>query len=209
MAHLFKVVEVIQNLEKMKLQNLKKQTGLAMLTTFMALVMVSCGDNKPKDTKEMAEDKNKEMQDTRTGEKDAQFLVDAAEINLEEIQLGQLAQSKGMTAEVKELGKMMETAHKKGMAEVKNLAMQKNIEIPTTLTENGMEAYQKLSEKTGTDFDKSYADMMVKGHKDAIDKFEKASKDATDGDIMRWATTMLPELNTHLEHAKETKDKLK
>ena len=43
----------------------------------------------------------------------SKILVNAAEINLEEIQLGQLAQKYSLNADVKSLGKMMETEHAK------------------------------------------------------------------------------------------------
>ena len=52
-----------------------------------------------------------------------------------------------------------------------------------------------------SDFDKEYCDMMVKGHKDAIDKFEKAINDASDPDIKAWASSMLPALRIHLDHS--------
>ena len=102
---------------------------------------------------------------------------------------------------VKELGKMMEDAHTKSMNDLTALAKSKNITLPTSTTDNGMDAYKKLSDKSGTDFGKSYSDMMVSGHKDAIALFEKASTSSTDPDIKAWATETLPTLRTHLDHA--------
>ena len=43
--------------------------------------------------------------------------------------------------------------------------------------------------------------MMVEGHKAAISKFEKESKDATDPGIRAWAASMLTALRTHLDSA--------
>jgi len=48
---------------------------------------------------------------------DAQFLTSAAEINLEEIQLGQLAKKKITMIDVQELGKMMKTGHRKSLSD--------------------------------------------------------------------------------------------
>jgi putative membrane protein len=107
------------------------------------------------------------------------------------------------------LGKMMEDEHSKAMEDLKSLAAKKQVTIPTAATEKIQDAYKKLSEKTGKDFDKEYSDMMVKGHKDAIDKFEKAAKDAEDADIRNWASSMLPSLNAHLEHARQCEEKVK
>ena len=149
----------------------------------------------------MAEDHNEAKFDDNKTEDDAQFLVNAAEINLMEIQLGNLAAEKGSMTEVKEMGKMMVDEHTKNLEELKGLAAKKSITIPTSLTDEGQDAYKKLTEKSGKDFDKEYSDMMVNGHKDAIDKFEKASDKASDQDVKQWATTTLPALRKHLDHA--------
>src|SRR5688572_32420960 len=47
--------------------------------------------------------------------------------------------------------------------------------------------------------DKEYCDMMVKGHKEAINAFENAASNAYDADIKAWASSMLPSLRTHLD----------
>lgn len=184
--------------------------GLLQLTFgFSMLMFVSC-DTAPKaeDTKEIAEDQNEEKFDNNKQENDAQFLVNAAEINLEEIQLGKLAQQKGTAPHIKELGKMMEDAHTKSLNEIKTLAQSKSISVPTSPTENAQDAYNKLNEKSGNDFDKAFADMMVNGHKDAIDKFEKASMDGNDPEIKNWASTTLPVLRTHFDHSMESQNKI-
>ena len=160
----------------------------------------SCNNSKPEDTKEVAEEHNDAKFDNAK-EDDAKFLVSAAEINLEEINLGQLAQNNSMNADVKSLGKMMETEHTKALSDLQALAAKKQITIPTALTDDGMSASKKLMEMKASKFDKEYCDMMVNGHKDAISKFEKASTDATDADIRNWASSMLPALRTHLDHS--------
>lgn len=178
----------------------------------LALLMTSFGcdnANKPKDTKEMAEDRNEDRFDTRRQEKDADFLVKAAEINLKEIQLGQLARQRGGSDYVRELGRMMEQAHSQSQNDLIVLAQRKAITIPTSLTEDGRDAYEKLGKQSAEDFDLEYADMMVKGHKDAIDKFEKASLDAGDADIRTWASNTLPELRTHLQHSEQCQERCK
>ena len=183
------------------------------LTWTIALVMalsVGCSNSrKPEDSKEIAEDKNEAVIEDRKDEKDAQFLVDAAEINLEEISLGQLAQAKGSMKDVQELGKMMETDHTKTLSDLKALADKKSIAIPTTITEKGQKKYNDMNEKSPKDFDKDYCEAMVKGHKDAIDKFEKAATDCKDADIRAWASSVLPALHTHLEHATACEEKVK
>ena len=173
---------------------------LTICILIKTVTLPSCNNSKPEDTKEVAEESNEAKFDN-TNEKDAAFLVAAAEIHLEEIQLGQLAQKNGQMTDVKELGKMMEEEHTKAFKDLQALSSQKQITIPLALTDDGKEANKKLLSKSGKDFDKAYCDMMVKGHKDAIDKFKKASTNATDPDIRKWASDMLPALQTHLDHS--------
>ena len=185
-----------------KLKNLKTALIDGTLIIALAFGISSCGNNaKTEDTKEVAEDHNEAKFDDNKTEGDAEFLVNAAEINMMEIQLGELVASKAMMGEVKELGKMMVTQHTKSLTELKGLAEKKMMTIPTELTNEGKDMYEKLNKKSGMDFDKEYCDMMVNGHKDAIDKFEKASANSTDADIKEWATSSLPALRTHLDHS--------
>lgn len=184
--------------------------GTLLKVTFVItiLLIASCNNNKnPEDPKVVAEERNDDKFDNKRQVKDVQFLVNAAETNLEEIQLGRLAQQKGSLVHVKELGKMMEDAHTKSQRELAALADRKTIAIPTSLTDDTKDAYEKLNEKTGNDFDKAYADLMVSRHKDAIDTYEKVYSDASDSDIKNWARASLPDLRKHLEHSIECKRK--
>ncbi|MCY7409663.1 MAG: DUF4142 domain-containing protein [Chitinophagales bacterium] len=191
---------------KTTIQILNKALRTAGAITASAILLItlaftSCTNNSAQeDTKEIANDQN-DAKFENPKQTDAEFLVNAAEINLEEIQLGQLAQSNGMMSEVKELGKMMQAEHSKSLTDLQALAASKQITIPTSLTNEGQDANKKLSDEKGKDFDKEYCNMMVKGHKDAIDIFEKQSTEGTDAEIKSWATGMLPALRSHLDHS--------
>jgi len=132
---------------------------------------------------------------------EAAFMMSAAEINMEEIKLGKLAQQKGTMKHVKELGKMMVTEHTQAMAGLSAMAKTKMVIIPATESEKIMNAYKMLNEKTGKDFDKAYSNMMVNGHKEAIALFEKTAMQTKDADVKAMTTAMIPKLKTHLEHA--------
>lgn len=194
------------------MKNVRRTTRRSMAylgaLTLSLFVVHACGGN-PDDPKEIAEDQNEEKFDDRQSEKDADFLVEAAAINLEEIKLGELAQERGMMEDTKALGKMMVNEHTAALKDLKALAAKKNITIPAVLTEDGQDAWDDLNEEKGMSFDKEYASMMVQGHKSAIRKFENASSNAEDADIRNWASSMLPGLRTHLEHSEACKEKAK
>lgn len=187
----------------------KMLLGTAVFT--MAFAMQSCKDEaKQEDPKEVAEDENEaRFDDTNDDmEKDSDFLVAAAEVDMKQIELGKLAQQKSANKDVQALGKMMVDQHMKASADTKALAAKKGVTLPAELTEKGQDAYKEFNDKTGHDFDKAYADKMVDGHEKMIKKMEKASEKAEDADIRMWAANMLPVLRTHLDHAKMTKEKV-
>lgn len=184
---------------KMKKKNLIKVPMFMATVAISFVLMASCNNNlKAKDTKVVAEEHNDAEFDNKKQQKDAQFLVNVAEIHLEQIQLGKLAQQVGRTTHVKELGKTMEDAHNKSMNDLTTLANSKMVTIPASPTNDAKDAYKVLNEKSGKDFDKAYADMMVNKHKDAIETFEKASTNSNDTDIKNWASLALPNLRKHL-----------
>lgn len=185
--------------------------GRAILGAGLIILFLnSCkNETKQEDPKEVAEDANEAKFDSiDSKEDDSEFLVDQAEINLAEIEIGKLAQQKSTNAEVKKFGKMLVDEHTKSASEVSALAKTKNFTLPTSLTEEGQDEYNKLNEKSGVDFDKKFADMMIDGHEKAIDKLQKASKDATDEDVRQWASGNIAGLTAHLEHAKMLKQNL-
>jgi putative membrane protein len=183
--------------------------GSTLFTAVILMIFVACNQQRPEDTKDTAEDRNDAKFDENKNEKDAKFLVDAAEIDLMEIQLGQLASTKATAADVKDLGKMMEEQHSKSLDNLKALAAKKTVSLPTSITDDGQDHYKKLADKNGNDFDKEFCDMMVDGHKDAISKFEKASTESNDAEIKDWAAATLPTLRNHLDHALTCQEKVK
>lgn len=185
--------------------------GKAILGAGLLIIFLnSCkNETKQEDPKEVAEDSNEAKFDSIDDKKDdSEFLVDIAEVNLAEIEIGKLAQIKSTNPEVKKFGKMLVDEHTKSASEVSALAKAKNFTLPTSLTEDGQEEYKKLNEKSGLDFDKKFADMMIDGHQKAIDKLQKATQDAKDQDVKLWASNNIAPLTAHLEHAKLLKQDL-
>ena len=176
-----------------------KKFLIVCLAFVLAYALTSC-NNVPKqeDTKKVAEEHN-EAKFAAAKEADAQFLVNAAEMNLEEIKLGELAQTNSTMSDVKKLGAMMKTDHAQGLKDLQVLAASKQVTLPTSITDNGQAAYSKIMNKKGHAFDKDYCDMAVTTHKIAVDKFEKAATSVADADIKAWAATILPALRTHLD----------
>lgn len=182
--------------------HLKTKLSQSIIIIIALFSITACTTNKkPEDTKEVAKDQNEEKFNNTRKEKDALFLVNAAEISLKEIQLGQLAQQTSKVADIKKLGKMMEEEHRKSLDQLIILADKKSIVIPKSLTDDAMEANKKLLNTLDVNFNLEYCNMMVSGHRDAISLFDKASAESIDLDIKEWAVNTLPILQSHLDYA--------
>ena len=130
---------------------------------------------------------------------DSSFLTDAIQINLAEIAIGDLAQKNGASDDVKAYGKMLVDDHTASNKQAASLAQANGVTPPNEPKPADKEAQQHLATLSGPEFDREFAKAMVKGHKEAIGKFEAASKG--DDDIAKFAQDTLPTLQKHLEQA--------
>jgi len=188
----------------MKLTSSKFILLCAIWVTTTLLGTTSCNKNQStesKDPKEVAEDHNDAKFDNNGQEKVAQLLVNAQEFNLETVSLGELAVERGTTNHVRELGKTMQDHYRTSINDVAALAKSKTVTIPTSLSDNGQETVKSLSNKTGIEFDKAYADQTVKSLKDEVSQMENASIKSTDSNIREWASNALPTLRMQLDQA--------
>jgi len=172
----------------------------------LALVIVSCNSEKSTDLNDDGLSREEKKENNSA---DAEFLRDAAEINLEAIHLSELATTAAAMQETKDMAKMMLEDHKKVNAQVVALASKLGISIPTYADNEGERKYENLAKKTGYDFDKEYSDLMVKSHKDAIDRYVKAIDESENPDVLALANSTLPSLREHLTHAEHCQEMAK
>ncbi len=182
----------------------KIKSSMWTLLLFAAVLSLgACNSkNKEDDSKEVAEEQNDTKFEDTEIENDTEFAVEAADAGLFEVQLAQLALTNGTSSEVKTFAQTMIDEHSKANEELKGLAQQKNISLPTAISDKCQKKYNDLAEKKGIDFDDAYTDLMVKDHKDAIDNFKKEADKGKDADIKSWAAQKVTALEHHLEMAK-------
>jgi putative membrane protein len=136
---------------------------------------------------------------------DAEFMNFAAVSGLFEIQSSQLAPERASTPQVVDYALHMINDHTTQDQELKALASQKNIALPTALTPEKQTIVARLGTLNGANFDKEYMNAQVQSHEETVANFEKASMDARDADIKAFAAKYLPALRMHLEEARGIK----
>ncbi len=140
---------------------------------------------------------------------DKEFAESALKANMEVLKVSELAQTKGFSPEVKELAQHMVADHKKPDDLLRQITAGKSIAVPAALDKDQQKDYNKLSDKVGEDFDKSYTACMAKHHKKIIGLYEKETKKGENTELRAFATNTLPSLNHHKNMADETCKKLK
>jgi putative membrane protein len=139
---------------------------------------------------------------TSLSDGDRTFMMEAATGGMAEVELGQMAATKGQKAKVKSFGQRMVRDHSKANAELIQLAMRKGVTLPTELTQEQMSEKEKLSNLSGADFDREYMMMMVADHDKDVMAFEEKSGSAADPDLKKFVAKILPTLKVHQRLAK-------
>ncbi len=129
---------------------------------------------------------------------DSEFMTKAASGGMLEVQLGQQVAQKATTPETKQFAQQMVTDHTKGNDELKALAAQKNITLPTTLGEDQQKVYDEVLAEKGADLDKKYVSAMLTDHQEDIKEYQAAVTQSSDMDIKAYAQKNLPMLQMHL-----------
>ena len=102
----------------------------------------------------------------------------------------------------------MAADHAKAGDELKQLAEQKKIALPTDLDAKHKATVDRLSKLSGATFDQAYMKEMVSDHKHNVSVFKKESTAAKDADVKSFASRTLPTLEDHRKLAENTATKV-
>jgi putative membrane protein len=131
--------------------------------------------------------------------RDRNFVMQAAQTGMLEVQLGRLAVQRGSSAGVKQYGQEMVDEHTQKNQELMQLTMQKGMELPMEMSSQNKALSDGLSRLSGTSFDAAYKQVMIDSHNQAIALFQAQSQQGQDPQLKAWATQTLPNLQAHLQ----------
>jgi putative membrane protein len=145
------------------------------------------------------------VKDLNKGKADASFVEDAANSNLAEVKMSEMAMKQSSTAAVKDLAQTMITDHTKAFEALKTMATGKGFAVPGASEKK----FDDLATLSGQKFDRAFLSNLIDDHKKAISLFEHESKSGDDSEFKAWATNTLPTLKHHLEMAQAVEKDLK
>jgi putative membrane protein len=133
--------------------------------------------------------------------------------NLEEIQIGQLAQQKGTSDDVRSFGETLVRNHTESDTMVRNTAQSANLllleprDISESLArEKGMtsappDPMAELRDLEGAAFDRTFAQKMLAGHRELIQIVENARPNVKNSSVRDLLDRTLPTLRQHEQMA--------
>lgn len=137
------------------------------------------------------------------------FMKQAAEGSMAEIQLASLALTRTQNPEVRAFAQQMIADHGKASEELKPIAAKKSVTLPLELNSTHKSLSDKLTRMSGAEFDRDYVKAMVEDHERDVKAFQAQTQAGTDAEVKEFASKNLPTLEHHLQMAREMQNKMK
>ena len=135
---------------------------------------------------------------------DQSFVDFAAQTDMAEANLGQLAQTAASLQPVKDYAQTLVTDHTNDFHQLYDAAHQASLNVPSEIdaehNRTMIDPFQKLK---GAAFDRRYVREMVTGHTKVIGVYKKEAADAQNPALKTYASEALPVLEKHLAGAKD------
>jgi len=139
-----------------------------------------------------------------TGSANDQKFVDfAAQTDMTEAHLGQLAQDQSSNQAVKDFAQMLVTDHTDDYNKLTAAATKAGATVPKGIDAEHNKMIAPFEKAKGAAFDRRFERDMVAGHTKAIAEYKKEEADGQNADMKAYATAALPVLEKHLQAAKD------
>src|SRR3954451_4678250 len=134
---------------------------------------------------------------------DEEWLKMSIEGDLFEIQGGKIAQEKGATQKVRDLGATLVKDHSESLKEATDLAEELGIDVPTEPSPSQQWELRAVQQFQGAEFDKWYSDLEVQDHKQDIQEAQDEADKGCNHDVREDAEQEIPTLQEHLKLAQD------
>jgi putative membrane protein len=132
-------------------------------------------------------------------QQDTQYLQTIHQVNLAEIAMGNVAQQKAASQQVKDLATQFVTDHTQLDQAVQSTAKQAGVTLPNAPTTDQQAVLNQLQGQTGTAFDTQWVTAELAGHQKAIQATDTEINQGSDPAVKQLAQQALPVFQAHLE----------
>ena len=132
-----------------------------------------------------------------------EFVDQASAAGVAEIESARMALQKSSSPNVHNFAEQMIKDHTQANQDLKELAMNKQLEVATDADLMNKAKAMILELREGESFDQAYANNQVNAHEKVVELFTRAAQHGTDSDVQKFAKDKLPKLQEHLEMARK------
>ncbi|WP_157267752.1 DUF4142 domain-containing protein [Azohydromonas aeria] len=130
------------------------------------------------------------------------FVQTMGGLQLYEMAVAQLGQSRARDPAVRAFAEQMQQHHAKAQTQLQALAQAHRVDLPTQMPADRQTVIERL-ERT-TPFDVAFVNTAgIQDHRTSIERVEKMRRDAQDPQLQAWIDQTLPVLREHLEQARK------
>jgi len=141
---------------------------------------------------------------TRLSASDRQFITQAAQGGMAEVQLGQLALKRASSNQVKKYAQQMINDHTRANKQLMALATKRGVTPPTTIGSRYEAVRARLSKLSGRNFDQAYMNEAgIKAHAEQETLYRSQSQQGQDPQLKAFAAKTLPVVQGHLRMAQK------
>jgi len=137
------------------------------------------------------------------GTSDQDFVNMAAQTDMLEAHLGQMAADQASSDAVKSYAQMLTTDHTNDYQQLTMAATKAGLTVPKGLDAQHDKMITPFEKLKGAAFDRHFEQAMVAGHTKAIAEYQKEANNGQNADIKAYANQALPTLQKHLEQARD------
>jgi predicted outer membrane protein len=130
---------------------------------------------------------------------DKLFVLKAACGNQFEVQLGQQAQQKAQSQQVKDIAQKIVQDHQQALEKLQPIAQQLGVQLPQGLGEMKQTEIQILTSLPADQFEKQYICMMQANHAMVVTAFQGIAQLAKNEQVKQYAQDCLPKLQEHAQ----------
>lgn len=142
------------------------------------------------------------MPAAKASARDRNFLTQAAQGGMAEVQMAQLALKKTNNPKVREFAQMMVKDHSDLNAQLTPMATQMGVSLPTQMTSADAGALNRLSRQSGSTFDRNYMTTQKNSHTKALALFQDGGAQADNVSLRNFFSQKAETIATHLEMLK-------
>lgn len=143
--------------------------------------------------------------ESQLSNEDKDFLKEAYQTNLNEIELARLATQQASSSDVKEYAQRMIDEHSRSNEQIQQIASSKGVDLQSGAQSKD---YSQFSNLSGPQFDQKYIENQQQSHQEAISMFRNAADKGSDPDVKSFASSQLSTLEQHQSMASDLSSRM-